>query len=112
MVQNNLENLRKGRSSTKGKIARRTTEAQEGYFLTSVYQVTCVIGPEETPLLVWGGLKRPQSKMGSPKGHLPSKVFFRQRSSSVKARLPSKVVFRQTLSSSTLTVTVYCTVIF
>merc|ERR1712208_208507 len=29
------------------------------------------------------------------KGRLPSKVAFRQRSSSVKGRLPSKVVFRQ-----------------
>ena len=35
----------------------------------------------------------------SPKLRLPSKVVFRQRSSSVKGRLPSKVVLHQRLSS-------------
>ena len=34
-----------------------------------------------------------------PKGHLPSKVTFHQRSSFVKGRLPSKVVFCQRSSS-------------
>ena len=40
-----------------------------------------------------------RQRSSSVKGRLPSKVVFRQRSSSIKGRLPSKVVFRQRLSS-------------
>ena len=41
----------------------------------------------------------PYRRSLSVKGHLQSKVVFRQRSSSVKGPLPSKVIFHQRLSS-------------
>ena len=40
-----------------------------------------------------------RQRSSSLKGRLPSKVIFRQSSSSVKVRLPTKVVFHQRLSS-------------